>query len=120
MSSSLSDAVSGGRDAEGHGVPSTWSGRRVGGGLGRRTLGSSLHDDRRHHPGMDRAEIFVGAGFVELEGERLVLVNRAGAEEAIDARNRVRLAVQVTSVDRSEEHTSELQSRFGISYAVFC
>jgi len=22
--------------------------------------------------------------------------------------------------DRSEEHTSELQSRFGISYAVFC
>src|ERR1043166_9436409 len=23
-------------------------------------------------------------------------------------------------VDRSEEHTSELQSRFGISYAVFC
>src|ERR1043166_9814456 len=23
-------------------------------------------------------------------------------------------------IDRSEEHTSELQSRFGISYAVFC
>src|ERR1043166_9920637 len=26
----------------------------------------------------------------------------------------------VGSLDRSEEHTSELQSRFGISYAVFC
>src|ERR1043166_348330 len=26
----------------------------------------------------------------------------------------------VTRVHRSEEHTSELQSRFGISYAVFC
>src|ERR1043166_7030397 len=25
-----------------------------------------------------------------------------------------------TQKDRSEEHTSELQSRFGISYAVFC
>src|ERR1043166_10015010 len=24
------------------------------------------------------------------------------------------------ALDRSEEHTSELQSRFGISYAVFC
>src|ERR1043166_7946522 len=24
------------------------------------------------------------------------------------------------AVERSEEHTSELQSRFGISYAVFC
>src|ERR1043166_9935145 len=24
------------------------------------------------------------------------------------------------NADRSEEHTSELQSRFGISYAVFC
>src|ERR1043166_5150181 len=26
----------------------------------------------------------------------------------------------VTRYERSEEHTSELQSRFGISYAVFC
>src|ERR1043166_10236924 len=25
-----------------------------------------------------------------------------------------------SDVERSEEHTSELQSRFGISYAVFC
>src|ERR1043166_889585 len=28
--------------------------------------------------------------------------------------------VQAANSDRSEEHTSELQSRFGISYAVFC
>src|ERR1043166_2721572 len=27
---------------------------------------------------------------------------------------------QVVTDERSEEHTSELQSRFGISYAVFC
>jgi len=26
----------------------------------------------------------------------------------------------VKGITRSEEHTSELQSRFGISYAVFC
>src|ERR1043166_9827328 len=29
-------------------------------------------------------------------------------------------APRVAKPDRSEEHTSELQSRFGISYAVFC
>src|ERR1043166_7425452 len=28
--------------------------------------------------------------------------------------------VNALHMDRSEEHTSELQSRFGISYAVFC
>ena len=28
--------------------------------------------------------------------------------------------VRVVAIDRSEEHTSELQSQFRISYAVFC
>src|ERR1043166_6442689 len=31
-----------------------------------------------------------------------------------------RRSIHVKLTDRSEEHTSELQSRFGISYAVFC
>jgi len=30
------------------------------------------------------------------------------------------LALRMKVPSRSEEHTSELQSRFGISYAVFC
>src|ERR1043166_6932990 len=38
-----------------------------------------------------------------------------------DRRNRLRLSGQAVFYPiRSEEHTSELQSRFGISYAVFC
>src|ERR1043166_9916245 len=32
----------------------------------------------------------------------------------------LQVGTAATSMDRSEEHTSELQSRFGISYAVFC
>src|ERR1043166_35153 len=31
-----------------------------------------------------------------------------------------RIELASAGADRSEEHTSELQSRFGISYAVFC
>src|ERR1043166_9778194 len=48
-------------------------------------------------------------------------------EQGLRARREVRrvqgvgLEVRVVPVrERSEEHTSELQSRFGISYAVFC
>ena len=35
-------------------------------------------------------------------------------------RTEYQIARIVFRIDRSEEHTSELQSRFGISYAVFC
>src|ERR1043166_9785954 len=35
-------------------------------------------------------------------------------------RQRICFSVRVVLSMRSEEHTSELQSRFGISYAVFC
>src|ERR1043166_7575753 len=36
------------------------------------------------------------------------------------ARKNLFLGNGFLGADRSEEHTSELQSRFGISYAVFC
>src|ERR1043166_7894227 len=38
----------------------------------------------------------------------------------VGARNFAVLAGVLGELTRSEEHTSELQSRFGISYAVFC
>src|ERR1043166_6296286 len=42
-----------------------------------------------------------------------------GAEHGAEHVER-RAADRTSPGDRSEEHTSELQSRFGISYAVFC
>src|ERR1043166_10051824 len=39
---------------------------------------------------------------------------------AVDRQHPLHGARLFLSADRSEEHTSELQSRFGISYAVFC
>src|SRR3546814_6530491 len=45
----------------------------------------------------------------------------AGAVQyAIDARDRIRRGAFADRLDRSEEHTSELQSLMRISYAVFC
>src|ERR1043166_5931067 len=49
------------------------------------------------------------------------VINRFGFETQRHAANRARILCDVfTDAPRSEEHTSELQSRFGISYAVFC
>src|ERR1043166_8429357 len=42
------------------------------------------------------------------------------AEAAAAAGCPAAMAPQCTPARRAEEHTSELQSRFGISYAVFC
>src|ERR1043166_178241 len=53
---------------------------------------------------------------VELEEERTMSV---GAKQAERKLNPARAGFR-TITPRSEEHTSELQSRFGISYAVFC
>src|SRR3546814_3051833 len=47
------------------------------------------------------------------EAERLVAEAKIQAEEAITRRTRL-------AEERSEEHTSELQSLMRISYAVFC
>src|SRR3546814_6702753 len=45
-----------------------------------------------------------------------------GAEYVVDFLPKIKLEVAVTDdqADRSEEHTSELQSLMRISYAVFC
>ena len=54
-----------------------------------------------------------------LEGNMREIVGQMRLEEMVS--NRQAFADKVKqNADRSEEHTSELQSRFGISYAVFC
>src|SRR3546814_7586901 len=65
--------------------------------------GDRLLDNRRRHN--HKAEI----------AQIAQALNEAGAL----AENQ-RVAVVLTKIDRSEEHTSELQSLMRISYAVFC
>src|SRR3546814_7783488 len=62
---------------------------------------------------------------VELDGGRIIL--RKSVDDAISrARGRFKLdgfadtSEAMTTIRRSEEHTSELQSLMRISYAVFC
>src|SRR3546814_3159228 len=58
--------------------------------------------DRRHHPGADRG------------------VHPDGLLPRIDRRHLSPILDDARDLDRSEEHTSELQSLVRISYAVFC
>src|ERR1043166_8287964 len=46
--------------------------------------------------------------------------DRTGGSRGAGHRATVRIVRAAFDAWRSEEHTSELQSRFGISYAVFC
>src|SRR3546814_3351827 len=69
------------------------------------------------------AELAVALGVAVAEGDRVEVVpdpqqvrRLAGADEARHAR----VGVLGGGGDRSEEHTSELQSLMRISYAVFC
>src|SRR3546814_4287583 len=65
--------------------------------------------ERRRQAG-ERLEGGAGAGeLLAVEGDRAVLVEHG--DEAL---------VEATLLDRSEEHTSELQSLMRNSYAVFC
>src|SRR3546814_10427054 len=48
------------------------------------------------------------------------LVPAGGRKDTVDGRNRLLLVRRQLDADRSEEHTSELQSLMRISYAVFC
>src|SRR3546814_4331695 len=66
----------------------------------------------RHKPAVRRVKAeFAGAGILEVQA------NQACRATTIDKTDD-RLVPQHT--DRSEEHTSELQSLMRISYAVFC
>src|SRR3546814_5788971 len=58
-----------------------------------------------------------GLVFVRADGFLATDVNRAALSRAI---RRARLIEAFGLTDRSEEHTSELQSLMRISYAVFC
>src|SRR3546814_7203993 len=61
-----------------------------------------------------RVEVHVGHG---LPAFHMVGLPDAGVRES---RERVRSAIISSGFERSEEHTSELQSLMRISYAVFC
>src|SRR3546814_9583000 len=85
--------------------------------LGRRhddRIGPALLDDSRT-AGLDRG-VLRGPERIGI-GEIAVLAEQVG-----DGRKAARLDVEqrVANRDRSEEHTSELQSLICISYAVFC
>src|ERR1043166_7039238 len=76
--------------------------RRAGGGGGEAAEGVGRRL-RRERPGAAPARRLLG---LVLGADTTVVVGREVLEKPRDA-------------ERSEEHTSELQSRFGISYAVF-
>src|SRR3546814_10890881 len=58
---------------------------------------------------------------VTIDKDTTTLVDGAGAADSIKGRvDAIRAQIENTTSDRSEEHTSELQSLMRISYAVFC
>src|SRR3546814_5469387 len=68
--------------------------------------------DEEHAAGEHASHFrLTGNAFEQLAAEQAEADGRAGAAEAED---------QADREDRSEEHTSELQSLMRISYAVFC
>src|SRR3546814_6552239 len=85
---------------------------RLGGRDDQRALALAL---RRHEIEDAAGDVFAGA-VTALELEALAREQRGEVlEQGLVLRSFQRLAV-----DRSEEHTSELQSLMRISYAVFC
>src|SRR3546814_4071376 len=57
---------------------------------------------------------------IEIELEIAFDIHRAAGQPAGDALDRIFQETALGDVERSEEHTSELQSLMRISYAVFC
>src|ERR1043166_1869032 len=55
-----------------------------------------------------------------IKGQPTVLIGNMPAARMTDMTGPCMLPGCIPAGPRSEEHTSELQSRFGISYAVFC
>src|SRR3546814_3063612 len=75
----------------------------------------------RHHPPQRGDERSLGIG---QEGrdprERLVLLGIENVKDRADQQRMRGFFPMVAPFERSEEHTSELQSLMRISYAVFC
>src|SRR3546814_9906373 len=74
-----------------------------------------------------RSAVSVGAAAIAAPAlaqtaiESLIAAPRRGAwDDQFDAKAGSRTVATVTTHNRSEEHTSELQSLMRISYAVFC
>src|SRR3546814_1731329 len=106
-------------------------GDRVGAGLDVDDLAVGVADDevgRTDAPGgEDRQQrLVVGVGVENLAAaqmERLLIGVApvvAGDEAVLDEADAVLVDAHLATDDRSEEHTSELQSLMRISYAVFC
>src|ERR1043166_1756946 len=80
--------------------------------------------------GFDELPVLIDVTFEVERGEMVVVLGRSGVGKSVTLKHilgfiqpdsgRVLVAGREVSAMRSEEHTSELQSRFGISYAVFC
>src|ERR1043166_9026609 len=65
--------------------------------------------------GIRRMEKVMGTKFGDTTAMPLLVAVRSGARDSMPG-----MMDTILNLGRSEEHTSELQSRFGISYAVFC
>src|SRR3546814_9131348 len=85
----------------------------------------------KEHPELKGIPLAAGAGLPGLDGAKIEVifadsqgkpsVGQAEAQRLIDHEHVVALVgAYQSSVTRSEEHTSELQSLMRISYAVFC
>src|ERR1043166_9893558 len=77
----------------------------------------------RPDPALGRADLFFALEDFPLRIQLAVIRQnqmRRFADEQVAIDRNAQLHQAVDLAHRSEEHTSELQSRFGISYAVFC
>src|SRR3546814_10348802 len=77
--------------------------------------------------GVERTDIFVQSATDEnTAGTEVAGADAAAGDPGTDRRDdsalhgRVELSIDISDDQRSEEHTSELQSLMRISYAVFC
>src|ERR1043166_2646320 len=66
------------------------------------------------------SEVDESDGSIALYAPKIAVVNNISLDHKSMDELRALFSDFVAKADRSEEHTSELQSRFGISYAVFC